>query len=228
MKALVFEPFSGASGDMIIGSLLDLGADESKIKDAISVFDLELKVKEVEKRGIVAKKVQFSELPRKKDAKRKISVRSYESIIRALEDSGLNKEIIRNSVSIFEKIANAEAKAHGEPRESLHFHELGAMDTIGDLVGSSTAFLDIHPDIIISTPISVGSGFVDTEHGLLPVPAPATVEILRHSSLLYQGGPYAFELLTPTGAAIFAHFVQRSELFLPLLTSRKPDTVLGQ
>ena len=221
MKALVFEPFSGASGDMIIGSLLDLGADESKIKDAISVFDLELKVKEVEKRGIVAKKVQFSELPRKKDAKRKISVRSYESIIRALEDSGLNKEIIRNSVSIFEKIANAEAKAHGEPRESLHFHELGAMDTIGDLVGSSTAFLDIHPDIIISTPISVGSGFVDTEHWLLPVPAPATVEILRHSSLLYQGGPYAFELLTPTGAAIFAHFVQRSELFLPLLHVEK-------
>ena len=206
---------------MIIGSLLDLGADESRIRDAISAFDLELKVKEVKKRGIVAKKVEFSEHPRKKDAKRKISMRSYESIIRTIEDSGLNKEIIQNSMSIFEKIANAEAKAHGEPKESLHFHELGAMDTIGDLVGSSTAFLDIHPDIVISTPISVGSGFVDTEHGLLPVPAPATVEILRHSSLLYQGGPYAFELLTPTGAAIFAHFVHRSELFLPLLRVEK-------
>ncbi len=211
MKALVFEPFSGASGDMVIGSLLDLGADESKIRDAISAFDIELEVKEVEKRGIVAKKVEFVS---KSKAERKRSVNSYKNIVRTIEDGGLSKEIIQNALSIFEKIANAEAKVHGEPKESLTFHELGALDTIGDLVGSSIAFLDIHADTIISTPISVGSGFVDTEHGLLPVPAPATVEILKNTSLLYQGGPSASELLTPTGAAIFAHFVQRSEPFL--------------
>ncbi len=212
MKALVFEPFSGASGDMVIGSLLDLGADELKIRDAISAFDIELEVKEVVKRGIVAKKVEFVS---KSKAERKRSVNSYKNIVRTIEDSGLSKEIIQNALSIFEKIANAEAKVHGEPKESLTFHELGALDTIGDLVGSSIAFLDIHADTIISTPISVGSGFVDTEHGLLPVPAPATVEILKNTSLLYQGGPSASELLTPTGAAIFAHFVQRSEPFLP-------------
>ncbi|MCK4475256.1 MAG: nickel pincer cofactor biosynthesis protein LarC [Methanophagales archaeon] len=226
MKALVFEPFSGASGDMVIGSLLDLGVDESKIRDTISVFDLELEVKEVKKRGIVAKKVEFvSKSKSKKGAERKRSVNSYKAIMRTIEDSGLSKEIIQNSVSVFERIANAEAKVHGEPKDSLTFHELGALDTIGDLVGSSTAFLDIHADIIISTPISVGSGFVDTEHGLLPVPAPATVEILRHTSLLYQGGPFASasisELLTPTGAAIFAHFVQRSEPFLPQMRIEK-------
>jgi len=212
MKALVFEPFSGASGDMIIGSLLDLGADESKIRDATSAFDLELEVKEVEKRGIIAKKVEFVS---KSKAERKRSVNSYKNIVRTIEDSGLSKEIIQNSLSVFEKIATAEAKVHGEPKESLTFHELGALDTIGDLVGSSIAFLDIHADTIVSTPISVGSGFVDTEHGLLPVPAPATVEILKNTSLLYQGGPLASELLTPTGAAIFAHFVQRSEPLLP-------------
>ncbi len=224
MKALVFEPFSGASGDMIIGSLLDLGADESKIRAAISVFDLELEVKEEVKRGIAAKKVEFVDKS-KKDAERKRSVNSYKNIVRTIEDSGLSKEIIQNALSVFEKIANAEAKVHGEPKESLTFHELGALDTIGDLVGSSTAFLDIHPDIVISTPISVGSGFVDTEHGLLPVPAPATVEILKNTSLLYQGGPFASssasELLTPTGAAIFAHFVQRSEPFLPQMRIEK-------
>jgi len=218
MKALVFEPFSGASGDMVIGSLLDLGADESKIRDAISVFDLELEVKEVEKRGIVAKKVEFVS---KSKAERKRTVNSYKNIVRTIEDSGLSKEIIQNSLSIFEKIATAEAKVHGEPKESLTFHELGALDTIGDLVGSSIAFLDIHADIIISTPISVGSGFVDTEHGLLPVPAPATVELLKNTSLLYQGGPLASELLTPTGAAILAHFAQRSEPFLPPMRIEK-------
>ncbi len=220
MKALVFEPFSGASGDMIIGSLLDLGADESKIRAAISVFDLELEVKEVVKRGIAAKKVEFMGKSR---VGRKRSVNSYNDIVRTIEDSGLSKEIIQNALSVFEKIADAEAKVHGEPKESLTFHELGALDTIGDLVGSSTAFLDIHPDIIISTPISVGSGFVDTEHGLLPVPAPATVEILKNTSLLYQGGPVASasELLTPTGAAMFAHFVQRSEPFLPQMRIEK-------
>jgi uncharacterized protein (TIGR00299 family) protein len=218
MKALVFEPFSGASGDMVIGSLLDLGADESKIRDATSAFDIELEVKEVVKQGIVAKKVEFVS---KSKAERKRSVNSYKNIVRTIEDSGLSKEIIQSSLSIFEKIANAEAKVHGEPKESLTFHELGALDTIGDLVGSSIAFLDIHADIIISTPISVGSGFVDTEHGLLPVPAPATVEILKNTSLLYQGGPLASELLTPTGAAIFAHFVQRSEPLLPQMRIEK-------
>jgi len=220
MKALVFEPFSGASGDMIIGSLLDLGADESKIRDAISVFDIELEVKEVVKRGIVAKKVEFVS---NKPLQRKRTVNSYKNIVSTIEDSGLSKEITQNSLSVFEKIANAEAKVHGEPKESLTFHELGALDTIGDLVGATVAFLDIHAGIIISTPISVGSGFVDTEHGLLPVPAPATVEILKDSSLLYQGGPFASasELLTPTGAAIFAHFVHRSEPFLPQMRTEK-------
>lgn len=220
MKALVFEPFSGASGDMVIGSLLDLGADESKIRAAISVFDLELAVKEEIKQGIAAKKVEFIS---NKPLGRKRSVNSYKNIVSTIEDSGLSKEIIQNALSVFEKIANAEAKVHGEPKASLTFHELGALDTIGDLVGSSIAFLDIHPDIVISTPISVGSGFVDTEHGLLPVPAPATVEILKNTSLLSQGGPFASasELLTPTGAAIFAHFVQRSEPFLPRMRIEK-------
>jgi uncharacterized protein (TIGR00299 family) protein len=222
MKALVFEPFSGASGDMIIGSLLDLGANESKIADAISVFHLELEVKEVEKRGIVAKKVTFiSERGKSAESARK--VQSYKDIVRRIENSGLSNEIIQNSLSVFEMIANAEAKVHGAQKESLTFHEIGALDTIGDLVGSVIAVLDIHPDIIISTPISVGSGFVDTEHGILPVPAPATVEILKDSSLLYQGGPFASasELLTPTGAAILAHFVHRSDPFLPQMRIEK-------
>ena len=213
MKALVLEPFSGASGDMIIGSLLDLGVDVSKISDAISAFDLELELKEVRKCGIAAKKVEFAS--KRKDTESGRHEKSYIDIVHLIEDSGLNKEIIQNSLSVFEKIADAEAKVHGKPKASLTFHELGDLDTIGDVVGCTTALLDIRPDTIISTPISVGGGFVETAHGLLPVPAPATLEILKQSALLYHGGPSEFELLTPTGAAILAHFVHRSEPFSP-------------
>jgi uncharacterized protein (TIGR00299 family) protein len=222
MKALVFEPFSGASGDMIIGSLLDLGVKESKIADAISAFDLELAVQEVEKRGIVAKKIEFVTTSNTSAAGAR-AVRSYTDIVSAIEHSGLGNEIIENALSVFERLANAEATVHGTPKERLHLHEIGARDTIGDLIGSSVAFLDLRPDIVISTPISVGNGFVETDHGLLPVPAPATVEVLRDTSLLYQGGPFesTSELLTPTGAALFAHFVQRSEPFLPQMRIEK-------
>jgi uncharacterized protein (TIGR00299 family) protein len=222
MKALIFEPFSGGSGDMIIGSLLDLGVKESKIADAISAFDLELAVQEVEKRGIVAKKVEFVTTSNTSAAGAR-AVRSYTDIVSAIEHSGLGNEIIENALSVFERLANAEATVHGTPKERLHLHEIGAWDTIGDLVGSSVAFLDLRPDIVISTPISVGNGFVETDHGLLPVPAPATVEVLRDTSLLYQGGPFesTSELLTPTGAALFAHFVQRSEPFLPQMRIEK-------
>lgn len=219
MKALVFEPFSGASGDMILSSLLDLEmyVDESKIADALSLFNLELEVKEVEKRGIVAKKVMFVDKNRKskKTAEGAMTVRSYTDFVRTIERSGLSEEIIQNSLNIFERIADAESRVHGVQKENLTFHELGAIDTIGDLVGCSIAFMDIQPATIISTPIAVGGGFVKAKHGLLPVPAPATVEILKNTSLLYHGGPFGSELLTPTGAALLAHFVHRSVHFLP-------------
>jgi hypothetical protein len=216
MKALIFEPFSGASGDMIVGSLLDLGVKESKIADAISAFDLELEVEEVNKQGIVAKKVEFVTTSAR-SMEGAITARSYTDIVSVIEHSGLDNEIIQNALGVFERLAHAEATVHGEPKESLHFHELGAWDTIGDLVGSAVAFRELRPEIVISTPISVGTGVVETEHGLLPVPTPATVELLRDTSLIYRGGPFesASELLTPTGAALFAHFVQRSEPFLP-------------
>jgi len=210
-KALIFEPFSGASGDMVIGSLLDLGVDESEIADGIAAFNLRMVVEEVERGGIVAKKVRF--IGGLGDAEQ----RSYPEIVRIIRDSGLDSEIINNSLRIFERIADAEAKVHGKDKQHLIFHELGAMDTIGDLVGSSIAFSSLKPDIVISTPISVGSGYVKTEHGLMPVPAPATLEILRRTDLLFQGGVSHSELLTPTGAAILGHFVHRSVASLPPL-----------
>ncbi len=212
-KALIFEPFSGASGDMVIGSLIDLGVDESKIADAVAAFNLRMEVEEVDKGGIKAKKVQFTGGA----VEGEHHTRTYGEMVQMIRDSGLEWEIINNSLSIFELLADAEAKVHGEVKQQLSFHELGAMDTIGDLVGSSVAFLSLHPEVVISTPISVGRGYVRTEHGLMPVPAPATLEILRRTALLFQSGPSTSELLTPTGAAILGHFVHRSVATLPPL-----------
>ncbi|RZN33369.1 MAG: DUF111 family protein [Methanophagales archaeon ANME-1-THS] len=165
MKALVFEPFSGASGDMILGSLLDLGVEESKIADAIAVFDLKLEVHAVNKRGIAAKKVELL-CKAHEDKGRAGKVQLYTDTVRRLEQSGLRNEIIQHSLSIFDRIADAEATVHGVEKEHVTFHELGALDTLGDVVGSVVALLDLRPDIILSTPISVGSGFVEAAHGL--------------------------------------------------------------
>jgi uncharacterized protein (TIGR00299 family) protein len=219
MRAVVFEPFSGAAGDMILGSLLALGVKESKIADAISAFNLALEVTEVEKRGIMAKHVAFVATR----AAAECSDRSYRDMRQALEQSGLPEPVIQHAVSAFERIAQAEAIVHGIPKEKITFHELGALDTLGDLVGSAVAFLELNPDTILSTPISLGTGFVQIEHGWFPVPAPATLEILRDTALLYRGGPAVIdtELLTPTGAALLAQFVERSEPAFPQLRIEK-------
>jgi uncharacterized protein (TIGR00299 family) protein len=216
MSALVFEPFSGASGDMILGSLLALGVKESSIADALAAVELELVVDEVAKRGVAAKKVAFVTRA-DTHATTEHTLRSYADIEEAIARSGLSEPIIKNALRVFDRIARAEAAVHGITKERLSFHELGALDTIGDLVGSAAAFLELQPDLIISTPIAVGTGLVKTEHGLMPVPAPATMAILKESALLFQGGPpeAAAELLTPTGAAILAHYVQRSEPVFP-------------
>jgi len=216
VRALVFEPFSGASGDMIIGSLLALGATESSIAAALAAVDLELAVQEVEKGGILAKKVTFVT---RGGGATEHHPHSYADIAAVIAQSGLSEPLITNALAVFDRIAHAEATVHGMPKEHLTFHELGACDTLGDLVGGAAAFQALHPDIVISTPIAAGTGLVKTEHGLMPVPAPATMAILTESSLLVQGGPpaAAAELLTPTGAALLAHYVQRAEPVLPQL-----------
>ncbi|MGC9444068.1 MAG: nickel pincer cofactor biosynthesis protein LarC [Candidatus Methanospirareceae archaeon] len=221
MRAVVLEPFSGAAGDMILGSLLALGVKESKIADAISAFNLALEVTEVEKCGIMAKHVAF--VATRAAAERSSSDRSYTDMRQALEQSGLPEPVVQHAVSAFERIAQAEAIVHGIPREKIIFHELGALDTLGDLVGCAVAFRELNPDTIISTPISLGTGFVQIEHGCFPVPAPATLEILRDTTLLYHAGPAIIdaELLTPTGAALLAQFVERSVLAFPQLRIEK-------
>ncbi len=205
-KALLFEPFSGAAGDMIIGSLLDIGVPAEKIRDAVSALGLQFDVRSVVRCGIKAKHVQFHGDER---------ILSYGDMLRMIEGSGLSDEIVRDAIAVFERIAEAEASVHGVRKEEVHFHELGGLDTIGDIVGCSIAFSEINADVVMSTCPSVGGGLVRIEHGKMPVPAPATLEILRSAGIPFRGGPIDAELLTPTGAAILAHFVHHFVNFMP-------------
>ena len=202
MKAILFDPFSGASGDMTIACFIDLGADADKVMEAMEIAaDVKVEVTRTIKKGIAATAVNVST---KKDGSLKLS-----EIIKRISSLSLPEEVISDAFSVFNILGKAESRIHGVPLEKLHFHELGQEDAIADIIGACTAFhdLDLKDHRIYSTPISVGEGFIHFSHGKFPVPAPAALEILKEYSLPWKTGPIEGELLTPTGAALLAHFV---------------------
>ena len=198
MTSLIFDPFMGASGDMIIAALIDLGADPAHIKDVMeSVAPVAVKIGRTTKNGIAATSVSVTP----EDS----TVRTYPEIVAGIRSSGLPDQIIEDATAIFDRIASAESAIHDVPEDLLHFHEIGQADAIADVVGASAAIRDLAPGVIFCRPIMTGTGSVKTAHGTLPVPAPATLEILCGSGLLWRYGGIEHELLTPTGAAILAH-----------------------
>ncbi len=219
MKAVIFDPVSGASGDMIIGSLIDIGARKDIVENAMTCItdfgEVEVDITKTNRLGIGGIRVSVTS----DDS----GNRKYIDIVRAVESCGLDDAIIRDAIAIYDKIAYAESKIHGIPQNRLHFHEVGTADAIADVMGACAAFHDLgfRKYAIQSTPVYVGSGFVDTKHGYLPVPTPATLEILCNSSLILRGGPVEEELLTPTGAAILAQFVQKCDIFFPEIAAKK-------
>lgn len=208
MKALIFNPFSGAAGDMILGCTLNLGADQNTVKELIEAsVDVSVDIKEVVKKGIKALDVRIN-VPEKEP------VRTYPELVEAVKAAGLPSEVESSALDIFLKLAEAEASVHGQPDlENLHFHEVGQSDALADIIGSSAAIHSLNCDSVFCTPINVGSGTIACAHGILPVPAPATLEILRKGKFYFRGGSEQKELLTPTGAAILAHFARPVETF---------------
>ncbi|MDY0267164.1 MAG: nickel pincer cofactor biosynthesis protein LarC [Methanimicrococcus sp.] len=205
MKALYFEPFSGASGDMLLGALIDLGASKTFVQKHIeSLANVSFSVQKTVKCGISATDVSITE-------KNPNNERHFSEICRMISNANLPEEVEKNALSVFEIIAKAESAVHGVLLDRLHFHETGQDDAIADVVGVCLAFYDLqhNPEIgfdeIFCADINVGGGFVNCCHGKLPVPAPATLEILKNGNLsFYSGGNR--ELLTPTGAALLSHF----------------------
>ncbi len=215
MKAILFNPFSGASGDMIIGALIDLGADAIKVKESMELAaDVEVEISKTTKKGLSACSVDVS-------TKKEGSL-TFVKIIERVSSLSLPTAVISDAISVFNILGKAEAKVHGIALEKLHFHELGQEDAVADIIGACAAFheLGLERYRIYCTTISVGRGFVEFSHGKFPVPAPATLEILAEYSLPWQPGPVEGELLTPTGAALLAHFVNEKSECPPMKTER--------
>ena len=193
-----FDCFSGISGDMTLGAFIDLGVPVQWLKDTLCSIPLtgfDLTVSSVSRHGIMAKSVHiYSE-----DTEES---RDYITIRSLIEKSPLSAMVKQRSVKIFERLANAESKIHGCPAEKVHFHEVGGIDAIADIVGAALCIEYLGIKRITASSLPLGTGFVSCRHGTLPVPSPATLEILKGIPVFGTG--IACELVTPTGAAIIA------------------------
>jgi len=191
-----FDCFSGISGDMTLGAFVDLGVPVNWLKDRLEKIPLsgfDLSVATVSRNGIQAKSVDVRVID-------EVHSRNYAEIISMIEKSYLSPNIQQMSLDIFERIADAEAAIHGCPKENVHFHEVGGIDAVVDIVGTALCVDYLGITRIISSKIPLGRGFVSCQHGTLPVPAPATLGILK--GVPVYGTQIPQELVTPTGAAI--------------------------
>lgn len=215
-KVIYIDCFSGISGDMFLGALLDLGLDEKKFKNKISkILPSEGKIKiRKEKRGNFTGKKFDVEV-----VKKALEERHLKDIIKLLDNSGLEKDIIEKSKKLFEELAEVEAKIHGTTKEKIHFHEVGAIDSIADIVGAVIAIDLLGVKDLYFSPVNVGTGSTKIEHGRVPLPVPAAAELLKKARApIYSSGIHS-ELVTPTGALLIKHFV--SSFSIPEITIRK-------
>ncbi|HEV2690862.1 MAG TPA: nickel pincer cofactor biosynthesis protein LarC [Bryobacteraceae bacterium] len=197
MKICYLDAFSGISGDMTVGALIDAGADSATLVRALESLrtGAAFRIEKITRRGIAATKFHV-------DGGETKNHRHLHDILELIAKSSASDRAKQNATAVFQKLGEAEAKVHDIPLEKVHFHEVGAVDSICDFVGACVAFDLLGVESIHSSPLNVGSGTVKTEHGVLPVPAPATAELLAGKPV-YARGP-AVELTTPTGAAIAA------------------------
>src|SRR5260221_1087493 len=197
---------SGISGDMFLGAMLDLNASYSldSLKSALSALPLhgyQLKLESFHDKGI--RGLRFDVVLSEQDATLQ-QTRHLSDIVTLLNTSTLSPRVRETALAIFQCLAEAEAAVHGTTIEEVHFHEVGAIDSIIDIVGAAIAIETLGITQLYASPLPLTSGYVKTAHGLLPVPAPAALEILRRVAAPWKPSTAEGELVTPTGAAILA------------------------
>jgi uncharacterized protein (TIGR00299 family) protein len=198
MNLAYFDCFSGISGDMTLGALIGAGCDVSHLRKelrSLQVSGWELTAEKVWKNGMAATYVKVKTEDHEKH-------RSLSEILEILNKSQLAPQVRDRAGAIFEKLGEAEARVHDVPLEKIHFHEVGAVDAIVDIVGACIAFNALGVDKFACSPLNVGGGTARMAHGVLPVPAPATANLLQGKPT-YSNGVQR-ELVTPTGAAMVA------------------------
>jgi pyridinium-3,5-bisthiocarboxylic acid mononucleotide nickel chelatase len=235
MKTLYLDIFSGISGDMFIGALIDLGADDRKLERELKKLKLDgwhLHIGRQQKSSIAGVKfdvhladahehhVRSSAFRRQGPAKAGTpnhhdhahhhhdENRTFAEIKKLIGRSQLSAWVKKKSVAVFQRIAEAEGKIHGRPPGKVHFHEVGAVDSIVDIVGACIALELLGKPRVLAAPVVEGTGWVDCAHGRFPVPAPATLAILGARGVGVTQCDEPHELVTPTGAALLAEFVE--------------------
>src|SRR5579871_1992789 len=198
MSLAYFDCFSGISGDMTLGALLDAGCDLARLRadlQSLQVPGWEISAEKVWKNGMAATYAKVKTEDQKKH-------RSLTDILEILKSSRLDNHVRERATLIFQKLGEAEARVHDVPLDKIHFHEVGAVDAIIDIVGACIGFHQLGIDKFACSPLNVGGGTAKMAHGVLPVPAPATATLLKGKPT-YSNGVQR-ELVTPTGAAIVA------------------------
>ena len=200
MKIAYFDCFSGISGDMVIGALLDSGVDFDRLKAELT--KLPLTEYEIIKKPVLRGKIGATKIS--VFAHEKGIIRTWSNIKMMIDDSDLSSFVKEKSKEVFMVLAEAESKVHRTNIDKVHFHEVGAIDSIIDIVGASVGFEILGIDKTIFSPLPTGIGMTRSQHGMIPIPAPATAEILKDIPI-YSAG-ITSELCTPTGAAIARSF----------------------
>ncbi len=200
-----FDCFCGISGDMTLGAFIDIGVPLSWLKDSLEKLplkDFDISVESIFRSGIKAQSVNVL-------TKDNLKSRHYSEIKDLVQNSSLSQKVKQKSLEIFERLATAESEIHGQPKEKVHFHETGGIDAIVDIAGTALCLEYLSIEKVIASRIPLGTGFVSCQHGTLPVPAPATISILK--GVPVYGTKIPYELVTPTGAAIITSLADSFE-----------------
>lgn len=208
--------FSGVSGNMLLGSLLNLGVPAKVVRSALEslgIEDLRMNVSSVTRGPISAAYVSFA------GPARSPVERGFASIRALLEPGSADDPVRARALRVFTRLAEAEGRVHGIAPEEVHFHEVGALDAIGDIVGVCAALEHLGASRISASPLPLGQGTVETRHGRLPLPAPATLELL--GGIPTYPADVAWETVTPTGAALVAEWVDAFGPMPPLVPRRQ-------
>lgn len=206
---------SGISGDMFLASLIDAGLSLKKLKEELEKLKIEFDIEVEKKRDVI----EGTNLYVLSEDKRR---RNLSDILKLIDESGIDSDIKEKAKEIFTKLGEAEAKIHGVAIDKIHFHELGAVDTIIDIVGSLIGIKEMGIEKLYSSPVLLGRGRVKCEHGILPVPAPAVIELLKDKPVVFSSIPT--EITTPTGAVL----LNMAEFSYPEMRVKKIGYGLGK
>src|SRR5215510_14314234 len=204
MKIAYFDAFSGLSGDMTVGAFLHLGVSLDALRTELTKLPLsgyQLSQSERRQSGIRATKFDVT-------VSEPLGERGFRAIARMLREGDLIPQVRETALRIFTVLAEAEGRVHGVAAEAVHFHEVGAVDSIVDIVGAAFGLHALGIETVYASALPMGKGFVPSRHGVLPIPGPATVELLKGWPVRVEDGPA--EMVTPTGAAIIAAVAQHA------------------